>query len=90
MGKNVLYTWNKQNVVHNYTSIKKKKRKNEGFPDNSVVNNTIHLPMPEMWVPSLGWDDALEEETLFMSNNPMDRRAWVPTVHGVAKELDTI
>ena len=44
---------------------------------------------------SLGWADALEKEmaTLFQYfylENPMDRGAWLATVHGVAKESDTI
>ena len=50
-----------------------------------------HLPMQEMWVCSLGWEDALEEEIATHSGNQsclqnsMDSGAWWPTVHGVAK-----
>ena len=36
----------------------------------------VCLPMQEMWVSSLGWDDPLEKN--------MDRGAWQATVHGVS------
>ena len=45
----------------------------------------------ETWVPSLGWEDPLEEggpgNPLRYSclENPMDRGGWWATVHGVAK-----
>ena len=44
----------------------------------------------EMWVPSLGQEDPLEEEMATHSSipcleNPMDRGAWWATVHRVAK-----
>ena len=52
-----------------------KKRKNEGFPDGSAVNNTIRLPMQETWVQSLGRDDALEEEALFLSRESHGQRS---------------
>ena len=47
----------------------------------------------EMQVRSLGWEDPLEEEMATCSSilaweNPMDRRAWQPAVHGVKKESD--
>ena len=47
----------------------------------------------ETWVQSLGWEDPLEKEMATYSRilalgNPMGRRAWQTTVHGVAKELD--
>ena len=32
-----------------------------GFPGGSVVKKKIHLPMQEMWVQSLGWEDPLEK-----------------------------
>ena len=46
--------------------------------------------MWEAWVQSLGWEDALEKEMATHSSiltwkNPMDRRAWQATVHGVSK-----
>ena len=49
--------------------------------------------MQETWDPSLCWEDPLEEgmaTPLQYSclENPMNRGAWRPTVHGVA-ELDT-
>ena len=44
----------------------------------------------ETWVPSLGWEDPLEEGMASHSGIlawriPMDRGAWQATVHGVAK-----
>ena len=46
--------------------------------------------MHETQVQSLGWEDPLEEEMASHSSilawkNPMDRRAWQATLHGVAK-----
>ena len=51
----------------------------------------------EMQVPSLGWDDPLEEETAIRSSIPAWKRPWTEeiglssgyAVHGVPKELDT-
>ena len=50
--------------------------------------------MQETWVRSLGQKDSLEKEMVTplqysCLGNPMDRRAWLSTVHGVAEELDT-
>ena len=49
----------------------------------------------ETWVRSLGWEDSPGEgngNPLQYSclENPMDKGAWQATVHGVAKESDTI
>ena len=50
-----------------------------------------NLPaMQETWVPSLGWEDPLEEgmathSSIIAWRIPMDKRAWQATVHGVAK-----
>ena len=50
-----------------------------------------NLPViQEIWVLSLGWEDPLEKEMATHSSilglgNPMDRRAWRATVHGVTK-----
>ena len=49
--------------------------------------------MQRAWVPSLGWEDSLEEGSATHSSilawrMPVDRRAWRATVHGVA-ESDT-
>ena len=50
-----------------------------------------NLPaMWETWVQSLGWEDPLEEGMATHSNIlawkiPMDRGAWLATVHGVTK-----
>ena len=46
--------------------------------------------MQETWVPSLGWEDPLEEGMVTPSSIlawriPMDRGAWSATVHGVTK-----
>jgi len=45
----------------------------------------------EIWVPSLGWDDPLQQNmathfSILGLGNPMDRGAWQATVHGVAKQ----
>ena len=47
------------------------------------------LEMQETWVRYLAWEDSLEKKMATHSNiraweNPMDRRAWLATVHGVA------
>ena len=47
-------------------------------------------PMLETWVPSLGWEDPLEEGmaihfSILDWRIPMDRGTWEATVHGVAK-----
>jgi len=53
-----------------------------------VIKN---LPtVQETQVPSLSWEDPLEEETathssIFAWKIPMDRGAWWATVHGVTK-----
>ena len=44
----------------------------------------------ETWVQSLGWEDPLEESMAAHSSIlawriPMDRGAWLATVHGVTK-----
>ena len=46
--------------------------------------------MQEMQIQSLGQEDPLEKEMATQSSilawkNPMDRRAWWATVHGVSK-----
>ena len=46
--------------------------------------------MRETWVPSLGWEDPLEEgmathSSILAWRIPMGRGAWRATVHGVAK-----
>ena len=48
--------------------------------------------MQETCVGSLGQEDLLEKETLQFSclGNPMDRGAWLATVHGGNQESDTI
>ena len=49
----------------------------------------------EMWVPSLGREDPLEEEMATHSSIlawriPMDRGAWWATVHGVTESDVTV
>ena len=58
----------------------------------SLVAQTVkNLPaMQEMWVRSLGWEDAVEKRMAVYSSIlawriPMDREAWRATVHGVTK-----
>ena len=63
---------------------------NMGFPKSSVVKNPPAVQeMQGTWVPSLGQEVSLEEEMATHSNilpeNPMDRKAWQATVHGVTK-----
>ena len=57
-----------------------------------MVKNPI-LPMQEMQVPSLGWEDPLEEEmatdsSILAWRIPMNREAWGAQSRG-CKELDT-
>ena len=50
-----------------------------------------NLPtVQETWVHSLGWDDPLLEgmtthSSILAQRIPMDRGAWLATVHGVTK-----
>ena len=53
----------------------------------------IRLPVQEIRVLSLGWEDPLEEgvpthSSILAWKNPMDRGAGWATVHGVTKEAD--
>ena len=48
------------------------------------------LAMWETWVPSLGWEDPLEDgvethSSILVWRIPMDREAWQATDHGVTK-----
>ena len=58
----------------------------------SLVAQLVKNPpaMWETWVRCLGWEDPLEEgmathSSILGLENPMDRGAWQPIVHGVAK-----
>ena len=60
----------------------------------SLVAQTLKNPpaMWETWVPSLGWEDPLEEGMAIHSSIlawriPMDRETWWVILHGVAKSL---
>ena len=50
-----------------------------------------NLPaVPETWVPSLGWEDLLDEDMAAPSSTlawriPMDRGGWQATGHGCEK-----
>ena len=49
----------------------------------------------ETWVPSLGWEDPLEEglaahSSILAWRMPMDRGVWRATVHGVAESETTM
>ena len=56
-----------------------------------VAQLVKNLPtMRETWIPSLHWEDPLEESMATHSSIlawriPMDRGAWSAIVHGVAK-----
>ena len=59
-----------------------------GFPGDSVVKNW--LAKQEMRVPSLGWEDPLEEKMAIHSSILAWKIPWTeepgrPTVHRVAK-----
>ena len=58
----------------------------------SLETQTVkNLPaMQETWVPSLGWEDPLEEgmashSSILAWRMPMDRGAWQAAVHGITK-----
>ena len=58
----------------------------------SLVAQTVKNPpaMQETWVKSLDWEDALEEDmatypSILAWRIPMDRGAWLATVHGITK-----
>ena len=59
------------------------------FPGGTVGKGST-CQCRKTWVRSLGWENPLEEE---MANplqyscleNPTDRGAWSPTVHGIAR-----
>ena len=66
-----------------------------GYPlqyswDSLVAQMIKNLPaIQETWVPSLGWEDPLEEgmatySSIFAWRIPMDTGAWQATVHGTA------
>ena len=56
-----------------------------------VAQTTKNLPaMQETWVPSLSWEDPLEEgmtthASILAWRIPLDRGAWQAAVHGVTK-----
>ena len=59
--------------------------------DSQVAQTVKNLPaVQETWVPSLGWEDPLEEGvathfSVLAWRIPMDRGAWWAAVHGVAR-----
>ena len=54
---------------------------------SQMVKNTP--VMWETWVPSLGWEDPLEEgmatRSSILAGIPVDRGGWQAAVHSVAK-----
>ena len=58
-----------------------------------VAQTVKNLPaMRETWVPSLGWEDPLEEgitthSSILAWRILMVRGAWWATVHGIAKSI---
>ena len=62
-----------------------------GFPSGSAVKNPPAMQKTqEMWVRSLGWEDALAEgmathSSILAWRIPADRGAWRATVHRVTK-----
>ena len=69
-------------------------REEIGYPHQyswaSLVAQTVKNPpvMWQNWVPSLGWEDPLEEgmathSSILAWRIPMDRGAWRAAVHGV-------
>ena len=62
-----------------------------GFPSGSVVKNLLTNAGDASSIPGLGrYPEEGNGNPLQYSclENPMDRRAWWATVHGVAKESD--
>ena len=64
-----------------------------GFPGGIVIKNPP--AKQEMQVQSLAWEDPLEKEMATHSSIlawriSWTRGAWQVTVHGIAKESDTI
>ena len=54
------------------------------------VENSLAMQETQKWVPSLGWEEPLEEENgnpfqYSCLNNSMNREAWWVTVHGVTR-----
>ena len=60
-----------------------------------MAQTVKNLPaMRETWIPSLGWEDPLEEgmathSTVLAWRVPMVRGAWPAAVQRVAKQADT-
>ena len=56
-----------------------------------MTQRVKNLPaMQETWVPSLGWEDLMEEgmathSSILAMGNPTERGAWQATIHGVSK-----
>ena len=64
-----------------------------GYQGSLVVKNSPANAEDKMWIQSLIWEDSAGEGNgnplqYFCLGNPMDRRVWQTTIHGVAKESD--
>ena len=67
--------------------LKKKEHSDTSYNAQTVKNTPA---ASETWVPSLRWDDPLEEgmathSSILAWRIPMDSGAWQATVHGVTK-----
>ena len=67
--------------------LKKKEHSDTSYNAQTVKNTPA---VSETWVPSLRWDDPLEEgmathSSILAWRIPMDSGAWQATVHGVTK-----
>ena len=63
-----------------------------GFPGGSGVNNLPDNARDTGSIPTSGKPPREGNDTLLHYSclgNPVDRGAWLTTVHGVAKEADT-
>ena len=63
-----------------------------GYQGDLVVKNLPANAEDMGSIPNLGrfsWRRKWQPTPAFLPGNPMDRRVWQATVHGVAKESDT-
>ena len=81
--------------VHSHPELLAYIRSSLGFPGGSVIKNPLSNAGDSGHMGSKPGLERFPGEgngnppQYFCLGNPMDRRAWWATVHGVAKELDT-